>query len=119
MSATMTPPAPATPDPGGDDTGATDTGPDVLCTITKSGDGTYTVYAGDEPEGDEGGDMAGGAGTGTAPQGVPADSPGAVLKAVLDILKADQSGGGAAEDNFQSGFSGASTPPTAPMGKGM
>jgi len=122
----------------GDDSGG---GGDVIVTICSNGDGSYTVYPGDEPSG--GGDNddtseddadamgpAGGApapgggaggppsGGGGASQGVPADSIGAALKAALDILNADKSSEGApgnADDQFQAGF-GADKNPTPASG---
>jgi hypothetical protein len=126
------------PDPtaSGDDT---DTGDDnVLVTICKNGDGSYTVYAGDEPD-DDSGDMsdddadamgpaggapapAGGMGMGApgggagSPQGVPADSIGAALKAALDILNGDKSSEGApgnADDQFAGGFNASKSPTPA------
>lgn len=111
MSQTMTPPAgPAAP-PADPMAGA---GPDsnVVCTITSNGDGTFTVYAGDEPEEGDGGDMSGddvGAmgGAGDQSAGQPASSVGAALKLVMGILQEATSGGpGGAEDQFSSGFGG-------------
>lgn len=102
------PPAGAEPAPtddgssGGDDT--------TLVTICKKADGSYVVYAGDEPDAagagapddGSGGDMS-------APAGMPADSVGAALKATLDLLKADEDGGdGGAKANFAAGFDGGS-----------
>ncbi|MGD0109417.1 MAG: hypothetical protein ABSC06_36105 [Rhodopila sp.] len=119
---------------GGDDTGDdTDSGGDVVCTITKNGDGSYMVFAGDEPDSGDGGDMsdddadasappgggAGGGGAGggmAAPQGTPADSIGAALKAALDILNADKSSEGApgnADDQLAAGFSANQSPTPA------
>jgi hypothetical protein len=127
---------------GGDDTGDdSDSGGDVVCTITKNGDGSYTVYPGDEPDSGGGGDMSdddadamgaasappgggGGAGGGmSAPQGdqasaggTPADSIGAALKAALDILNADKSSEGApgnADDQLAAGFSANQSPTPA------
>ena len=89
-------------------------GPDdnVLVTICKNDDGTYTVYDGDEPEAAEMGDMSGDdtaamGPSGDEPAGQPADSIGAALKMAMDILKADASGGdapGNAADQFAAGF---------------
>lgn len=135
---------PPAPDPaaGGDpmadapeDAPAADT---VVCTICKTGDGSYTVYAGDEPDagGDDagmgadgaggagalGGD-AGGMGTGgkpaaemAGPQGTPAPDIGAALKAAMDVLQDDASSDGApgsAQDQFNSGFTSDKTPTLA------
>ncbi len=123
----------ADPDAGSDET--------TVCTITKTADGTYMVYAGDEPEDDDGGaDMseddadigmgdggaAGGGGGGASMGGAggsvggkPADSIGAALKEAMTILQADASSEGApgsAEDQFSSGFGAPKTP--TPMGMG-
>lgn len=118
--------APGGADPNADPNGGAsqDSGPTVVCTITKGDDGSYTVYAGDEPDNDDmsGDDAAalGGAGGASDTQGMPADSIGAALKAALDILNADKSSDGApgnADDQFQAGFSG-STSPTPALGGG-
>lgn len=115
----MTPtPAPAMPpaaDPTAsspDDTGGGET---VVVTITSKPDGTFMVYSGDESGG--GADMSdddADAGASAAPQGQPADSVGAALKAAMDILQANASSAGApgnADDQFSAGF-GASKSPT-------
>lgn len=145
MSGAMTPPAPdpgAMPPPDMGDAG----GDTVVCTISKTADGGYMVFAGDEPDEGEAGDMsgddvdamgsggmgAGGAGGGGAgaggdvgaagaggSPGQPADSIGAALKAALDILQSDVSSGGSpgsADQQFSAGF-GASKSPT-PVGMG-
>jgi hypothetical protein len=111
----------------GDDSGQ------VIVTITKNDDGSYMVYAGDEPDGGSDADTsaddadamgaagaapAGGAGMagGGSAQGIPADSVGAALKAAMDILQADKSSEGApgnAEDQFQSGFTSDKNPTPA------
>jgi hypothetical protein len=137
----------ATPDPGTDPTAGagaampmpddTGGGDNVLVTITKNDDGSYLVYAGDEPDAG-GSDMSeddtdamgaagaapattGGAGMG-ATQGQPADSIGAALKLALDILNADKSSEGApgnADDQFMGGFNASKspTPATGPSQK--
>jgi hypothetical protein len=128
---------PMPPDPtagAGDDTDSDD---NVVCTITKTGDGSYMVYAGDEPEGGDEGDMSdddtdamagggapapGGGGAPPAPQGTPADSVGAALKAALDILNADKSSEGApgnADDQFAGGFNASKSPTPVGMGGAM
>lgn len=87
-------------------------GPSVVATIMDNGDGTYTVYPGDEPEEGMAPDMStddvaamGAEGDMPAPEGQPADSPEAAVKIVYDLLK------GAAPDNaddqFAAGFGGA------------
>lgn len=128
--------------PGGDaDTDADD---QVVVTICSDGQGGYTVYAGDEPEGGGAGDSddmseddvdamgpagaapapapgGGGApppggGNGATPQGIPADSIGAALKAALDIMQGAASSAGApgsADDQFASGFSASKAPTPA------
>lgn len=104
-------------DPGADDAGGA--GATVLCTILDNGDGTFQLVQGDEPESGDGGDdtaMSGEAsegmppaagGVAASPQGQSFDSPGPLLKAVLDLLKAaEEKSGGGAEANFQAGYSG-------------
>jgi hypothetical protein len=123
----------------------------VVCTITKNGDGSYTVFAGDEPESGGAGDTddgseddadalgpagaapapggaaaggmgaGGGGGNGATPQGIPADSVGAALKAALDILNADKSSEGApgnADDQFAGGFNSPKSPTPIGLGAG-
>lgn len=107
---------PPAPDQGSD-AGGEDS--DVLATVVKNDDGSYTVYAGDEPD-SGGGDMStddadamGPAGDAAAPSGQHADSVGAALKIVLDLLNADKSSEGApgsAEDQLAAGFSGPQAP---------
>lgn len=118
------------PDPTAD-MGA-DAGDNVLVTICGNGDGSYTVYAGDEAEA-AGGDMSdmseddadtmGAAGDAPAPgggapaaQGQPADSIGAALKIALDILQGDassQGGPGNADSQMAAGFSASQSPTPA------
>lgn len=126
--------------PGGD--ADADSDDQVVVTITKNGDGTYQVFAGDEPEGGGAGDqgdmgeddvdamgpagaapapggaMPMGGDNGGSPQGQPADSIGAALKIALDLMQADASSAGApgsADDQFAAGF-GASKSPTPAFG---
>lgn len=108
----MAPPAAPGADAGGDDS-------DVLATVVKNDDGSYTVYSGDEPDAGAGdmstddADAMGPAGDAAAPSGQHADSIGAALKMVLDILNADKSSEGApgsADDQFAAGFSGPQAP---------
>lgn len=122
---------------GGDpaDAGA-DAGGDVVVTICRNGDGSYTVYPGDEP--DSGGDSAdmseddvdamgpagaapaGGGGGAPSSQGQSADSIGAALKVALDIMNADKSSEGApgnADDQLAAGFSASKSPTPASMGQ--
>jgi hypothetical protein len=107
----------------------TDSG-DVLVTICSDGQGGYLVYAGDESE-SGGDDMSeddadtmgaaaapgGGMGGATpAPQGQPADSIGAALKAAMTILQSDassQGGPGNADDQLNAGFSTSQSPTPA------
>lgn len=132
------------PDPSGGAGDGSDadagSGTDVVVTICKNPDGSYTVYAGDEPDAGAGdmseddadamggaGDMpapGGGAAGGAPPaaQGQPADSIGAALKAALDIMNADKSSEGApgnADDQLNAGFSASQspTPATGPAQK--
>lgn len=120
-----------------------DAGDDVIVTISKASDGSYMVYAGDEPSssGDDdgtsaddadamgaagavpaaGGGMAAGMGAGAA-QGQPADSIGAALKIAMDILQADKSSEGApgnSDDQLNAGFTAdkSPTPATGPKSK--
>ena len=100
---------------GGDETG--DQSSDVIVTIVKTADGSYMVYAGDEPDADAD-DLASNGSPAPAPQGTPADSVGAALKAAMDILQADASSAGApgsAEDQLASGYN-APTEPTPASG---
>jgi hypothetical protein len=136
MAIPSSPPAPAggpagmlPPDPSGGTGDGSDSGSDVVVTICSNGDGTYTVYAGDEPDAgsgdmsDDDADAMGSAGAAPAPgggapppQGQPADSIGAALKAALDILQSDASSQGApgsADDQFASGFSASKSPTPA------
>jgi hypothetical protein len=104
----------APPPPAPDDAGDSDD--NVVLTVTMGADGTFTLYAGDEPEGGDAGDEGdvssddvaamGSAGEGPAPQ--TAGSLGEAVKICADTLKAAQSGigGGSAEANFASGFTG-------------
>jgi hypothetical protein len=130
----------ADPSAGADAGGDMDSGgDDVVVTICANGDGSYTVYPGDEPDAG-GGDMGGGsdmgeddtdamgaAGDAAAPpggggggaggeQGQHADSVGAALKIALDIMNSDQSSAGApgsADDQLASGFSADKSPTPA------
>src|SRR3954464_844974 len=128
----LPPPAPdpaAGGDPMADAPDDTDTADTVVCTICKTGDGSYAVYAGDEPEtgGDANAGALGGSGGGAgrpvgvgdsgmdvaAPQGTPAPDIGAALKAAMDVLQDDASSDGApgsAQDQFNSGFTSDKTP---------
>lgn len=101
---------------GGDDS-------DVVVTITQNDDGSYMVYAGDEPDpGDMSSDDAsamGAAGGAPAAQGTPADSIGTALKAAMDIMNAAKSSSGApgnADDQFAAGYSGSTSPTAAGSG---
>ena len=124
MSAAGTAPAPADDTSGdtsaADDTAApadgTSTDQNVLCTVVSNGDGSFTVYAGDEPdeaeESAEGAPAGGAAAPDEEDQGKQCASVGAALKAVLDILKeAEASSGaeGSSQDQFSAGFDGGSS----------
>ena len=114
-------------DAGGDAGTATDdaaSGPKVLLTVMSNGDGTYQLVQGDEQEAGEGsgepsGDMgAGGEETGGADQGESYDDPGKLLKAILDIVKADMensSGEGSPQQQFAAGFAGDTGAAKPPM----
>lgn len=125
LAAAVPPPDPtagaSTPGAGAD--AGADQSDNVLVTIVGNGDGSYTVYAGDEPDGGSGGDSsdddvdAMGSGGATppsgsaAPQGQHADSVGAALKIAMNILNASKSSGaspGDADDQFAAGFGGGS-----------
>jgi hypothetical protein len=136
MAIPSSPPAPAggaagmmPPDPSGGTGDGSDSGSDVVVTICSDGQGGYTVYAGDEPDAgsgdmsDDDTDAMGSAGSAPAPgggspppQGQPADSIGAALKAALTILQSDASSQGApgsADDQFSAGFSASKSPTPA------
>lgn len=101
------------PAPGADDMG--DQSGQVLCTVLKNPDGGYTLMAGDEEDGgasppEAGGEMGGDMAP-AKPEGQTFSEPGALLKAVLDILTKDQeSGSGPAQGHFEAGYSGDSAP---------
>lgn len=89
----------------------------VLCTVLKNPDGGYTLVAGDEDDGGEGGeapeagaDMGGDMGA-AKPEGQTFSEPGALLKGILDLLNKDQeAGAGPAQGHFEAGFTGDSAP---------
>ena len=84
----------------------TDSEPTVLLTVLDNGDGTFKLVEGDENEAIHDEDMAP---EGAEPEqpGEDFDSPGPLLKAILDIIEKAQNGGeGTGEANFQAGFSG-------------
>lgn len=75
-----------------------------IATICENPDGTYMLYAGDEPEGMEG-----------DAEGQTFDTPQALMRGVMELLN-PASG---AEDSFAAGFKGEPDPaakPDAPMG---
>lgn len=139
MSQALTPPpaAPAAPmdDPMAD-AAPEDVGETVVCTICSNGDGSYTVYAGDEPDGgmdvgagggvaDIGADAGGMGGMGAVgapePEGTSAGSVGEALKVAMDILQDDASSEGApgtAKDQFTAGFSSDKAPTMASASPG-
>lgn len=122
------PPAPPVDDedtdqpaaPGADDIGGDDQSGQVLCTVLKNADGGYTLLAGDEDEGTEGGasptevggDMGGAPDmSAEKPEGQTFSEPGQLLKGILDLLNKDaEASGGSAQDHFQAGYSGDSAP---------
>lgn len=94
---------------------------DVLLTVVKEADGTYSLIKGDEQEAD-GEDAAGAAATPGTPEEANKqsfDSVGALLKAILDLLNEDKSSEGAegsSGDQFQAGFDENAPPkPAAPI----
>ncbi len=82
----------------------------VLCTVLCDKDGKYTLVTGDEAEEEDG--LAAPEGAGPAEGGTPAmpegqqfDEVGPLLKAILDLVRADKGGdtdGGQAD--FESGY---------------
>lgn len=124
--------APPTDDQGTDQPA----GPNVLLTVLDLGDGTYKLIEGDEDEdqgtgGDAAGDAgglpsSGGMGAGASGSTVPSgmgssdgsasgagqtfDSIGSLMKGILDVLQKSEAGAdGSEDDNFDAGYSGAST----------
>lgn len=89
----------AAPADSGMDEGAE---PEVIATICVNKDGTYTLYAGDEPEdmGAEAAPPAGG--EEAAPEGKNFDTPQALLRGVMELLNPTEG----AEDSFGKGFRG-------------
>lgn len=121
-AASAAPPADPTADlsMSGGDAGDGGTEGDVLCTILKNADGTYTLIDGDEDDGDTSdGSADGGAGdAGGDSAGQQFDSVGGLLKAILDLLKEDESSDGAdgsSGDQFQAGYD--ESAPAAPAGQ--
>jgi hypothetical protein len=89
-----------------------------IATICKRPDGTYVLYKGEKPEGD---DMAAGAVPGAEPvepEGQTFDSPQALMRGIMGLLE----GATGAEEAFEGGFKGepasppAGGPPKPPMG---
>lgn len=119
--------APA-PDDTGDDDQDQGGRPNIICSIADNGDGTFTVYQGDEPDEDEGAgesqqDMELGAPSAADQGGQHADSIGAALKMVMNILQesaSSQGAPGSSESQFQAGFgmSKQPTPAAAPAARG-
>lgn len=115
-----TDPTAGTSDAGADTGDDSASGPTVLLTVMDNHDGTFTLTEGDEDddsESSEAGDGSeeGGADTSSTggdeaePEGQTYDSPGALLKGILEIIqKAEQasSGEGSPADNFDAGFAG-------------
>lgn len=71
--------------------------PEVIATICVNKDGTYVLYAGDEPD-----DMGGAPGEEAAPEGKSFDSPQALMKGVMELLNPTTG----AEDAFQGATKG-------------
>lgn len=95
------------------DAGNADEGtePEVIATICKNADGTYTLYAGDEPEGMEADAGMPGAAGGEelAPEGKSFDTPQALMRGVMELLNP----AAGAEDSFGKGFRGEADATTA------
>lgn len=91
------PPPDAELDAGNADEG---TEPECIATICRNKDGTYMLYAGDEPDAGEPGMAPGG--DEPAPEGQTFDTPQALLRGVMELLN----NSGAAEDSFAKGFKG-------------
>lgn len=92
------------------DTGADEPGDEnVLLTVCKEADGTYSLIKGDEQDAD-GADTAGSADVAGSPEQSNKqtfDSVGSLLKGILDLLNEDKSsagGPGDADDQFNAGF---------------
>lgn len=113
MPAAPAPDAGAAPAPAADDAAPGAGGGTVLCTVMSNGDGTYTLVKGDEEDAGVGGEAA--------PAGQTFDSPGALLKGILEIVQDSESAGeGSADDNFDAGYvseGGEPTPPAGAAGK--
>lgn len=109
-----------------DDTGAQDEAPEVIATITMSADGTYTLYAGDEPEegepaepgegtpaeeAGEGSEAAEAAPPAEGEGGQTFDDPAKLMTAVFKLVQTAHEGanGGSASDAFDTGFGGTKT----------
>lgn len=69
--------------------------PEVVATILKNSDGTYTLQAGDEPEDETGAPMG-------EPTGDTFDTPQALVRGLIGLLE----GGSGAEEAFGEGFKG-------------
>lgn len=91
---------------------------EVIATILKNSDGTYTLIHGDEDEaedkGEEGEEDEGEEGEGDEPKQEHFDSEGALLKGVLDCVRADAGGEyGSADQDFEGGFNEEKAPEPA------
>lgn len=92
--------------------------PTVLCTVLMNPDGSIQLVQGDENEAIHGGEeMAEGEGAPNADmtqQGETFDSPGPLLKAILDIVQTAMDGGESGADQMRAGYSGdEAAPPQA------
>lgn len=93
----------------------------VLLTVCKEADGTYSLIKGDEQDAD-GMDAAGSADVAGSPEQSNKqtfDSVGSLLKGILDLLNEDKASAGApgdADDQFNAGFDeNAPAKPASPM----
>lgn len=85
---------------------------DVLLTVCKEPDGSYSLIKGDEQDAD-GADTAGSA---TESDKQTFDNIGALLKAIMDLLQADERADGAeGGDQFQAGFDENTAKPASPI----
>lgn len=90
----------------------------VLLTVCKEADGTYSLIKGDEDEAGEAGE-GDDAGAAAESNKQTFDSVGSLLKGILDVLNEDKQSAGApgdADDQFQSGFDENAPPkPASPI----
>lgn len=97
------------------DAGAADGAGQVLLTVLKNQDGTFTLQEGDKGDGGsigEDGEQAG--------QDKTFDSAPALMKGILDCLRKDEAKSeGSPQASFEAGYSGDSAPAAKPGAGGM